>query len=78
MLFSDTFGVVLEDLNLDTDLIEDFDLKSDLEGLARFVHSVNNKYEVDLKLSVIVSELDQQHISTLGDLVTMVEEAQLE
>lgn len=78
VLFSDTFGIDLEDLSLDTDLLEDFDLKSDLEGLARFLHAVNNKYEVDIKLSTIVQDLDEQAVSTLSDLVTIVEEALLE
>lgn len=78
VLFSDNFGIDLEDLSLDTDLLEDFDLKSDLEGLARFLHTVNNKYEVDIKLGTIVQDLDEQAISTLSDLVTIIEEALLE
>jgi hypothetical protein len=78
ILFSDTFGIELEDLSLETDLVEDFDLKSDLEGLARFLHAVNTKYEVDIKLGHIVADLDEQTISTLADLITIIEEAQLE
>lgn len=78
LLFSDTFGIALEDLNFETDLVEDFDLKTDLEGLARFLHTVNSKYEVDLKLGTIIKDLDEQTISTLGDVITIIEEAQLE
>ncbi len=78
VLFSDTFGIDLSDLSLETDLIEDFDLKADLEGLARFLHSVNNKYEVELRLGSIVQDLDEQTISNLADLITIIEEAMLE
>lgn len=77
-LFSNTFGIALEDLSLDTDLVEDFDIKSDLEGLARFVHTANLKFEVDLKMSALVQDLDALELSRIGDIVTMIEEAQLE
>lgn len=77
-LFSDTFGIALEDLSLETDLVEDFDLKADLEGLARFLHSINDRFEVDLKLAILIKDLDDQTVATLADLITLVEEAQLE
>lgn len=78
ILFSDTFGIALEDLNLDTDLVEDFDLKTDLEGLARFLHTVNKQYEIELKLSHIIKDLDEQTLTNLGELITLIEEAQLD
>lgn len=77
-LFSEYFGVDPDELNEGTDLVEDFDVKGDLEGFAKFVQAINRHFEVDLKIQNIVEDIDEENIKTLGDFITLVEEAQLD
>lgn len=78
ILFSDTFGIDPEDLSMTTDIIEDVDIKSDLEALARFVQQVNHTFEAHIRLQEIVDGVEDEDIVCIQDIVNVVEDALLE
>lgn len=75
---SEHFGIPLADLTPETDLVEDIDIKSDLEAMTQFVHSLNDTFEIELRLQNVAKELEDGTLSMLGDIVDLVEDALLE
>lgn len=78
LLLADHFGFDPDTLSLESDLVEDIDLKGDLEGLARFVQTVNTEFDTDIKVPHIIAELNAENLHHVADLVSLVEDAQLE
>lgn len=78
VIFSDTFGIDPQDLAMTTDIVEDVDIKSDLESLARFVQQLNHTFEVHIRLQDIVDGVDDEDIVCVQDLVNVLEDALLE
>ncbi len=77
-LLGEIYGVDPDELTPQSDLQEDIDLKSDVESLAKFVHTLNTTFDIELTTPYISREIMARHISSVQDIVSAVEDALLE
>jgi hypothetical protein len=77
-LLGESYGIAPTELSITSDLIEDLDMKGDLDGLARFVQAVNATFDVQLRVSEIAAGIDLEELVILQDLINLVEDAMLE
>ena len=75
-IIAETYGIDPEDLSLSSHLIEDVDLKGNLDDFVRFVHRVNRRFEIDLQPQDI-SMNEEEGLTTVQDLVYLIEDAML-
>ncbi len=78
ILLGETYGVDPEELSEASDLIEDIDLKSDVESLARFVHRLNDHFDIELTAKSLSKGMEEERITIVQDIVNEVEDALLE
>ncbi len=72
-LISDIYGIESADLSLNSNLVEDVDIKGNLDEFIRFVHRLNHIFEIDLQ----PKDINVEEIETVADLVYLVEDAML-
>lgn len=77
-LIGETYGVDPEELQPGSDLVEDIDLKSDVESLAKFVHSLNEHFDIELTAQSLSRGMEEGRITIVQDVVNEVEDALLE
>lgn len=77
-LLGETYGVDPEELHPGSDLTEDIDLKSDVESLAKFVHSLNTHFDIELTAGSLSKGMIEERITIVQDVVNEVEDALLE
>lgn len=75
-LIAEIYGIDPDDLSPSSHLIEDVDLKGNLDEFVRFVHRLNRLFEIDLQPRDINVE-DDDGVQTVADLVSLVEDAML-
>lgn len=75
-LIGETYGIDPADLAPASHLVEDVDIKGNLDEFIRFVHRLNNTFEIDLQPKDINVE-DEEGVQTVSDLVYLVEDAML-
>jgi acyl carrier protein len=75
-LIADIYGIDPDDLSPSSHLIEDVDIKGNLDEFVRFVHRLNRVFEIDLQPRDINVE-DEDGIQTIADLVSLAEDAML-
>ncbi len=75
-LISEIYGIDPDDLSPNSNLIEDVDIKGNLDEFVRFVHRLNRLFEIDLQPRDINVE-DEDGVQTISDLVFLVEDAML-
>ena len=72
----DTYGVDAHELSLDSRPGEDIELLGNVEEFARFVHRLNEEFELDLKPQEVAEQI-QTPDATLHNLVFLIEDAML-
>ncbi|MCD8484260.1 hypothetical protein LRY65_00090 [Candidatus Woesebacteria bacterium] len=77
-LLGETYGVDPDELTPESDLMEDIDVKSDVESLGKFVHGLNTTFDIELQTPRFSRALVSGDISTVRDIVNTVEDALLE
>jgi len=77
-LLGETYGVDPDELTPESDLIEDIDLKSDVESLAKFVHSLNITFDIEISAQAFSKGIEEERITNVREIVNTVEDALLE
>lgn len=72
----ETYGADAHELSLDSRPGEDIELLGNVEEFARFVHRLNEEFELDLKPQEVAESI-QAPEATLHDLVFLIEDAML-
>lgn len=77
-IIADTYGFDPETLNAKSHLIEDIDLKGNMDEFIRFLQRVNEEFEIELTASdIVISHNPAVGIQTIGELALIVDDAQL-
>ncbi len=79
-LIAETYGFEPEELSAQSSLIEDVDLKGNLDEFGKFVQRLNNEFDIELRLSdfqTAIDDEDEEGLVMVSDIAIMVEDAML-
>lgn len=79
-IIAETYGLEPEELSAQSSLIEDVDLKGNIDEFGRFVQHLNREFDIELRLSdfqTAVDDEDDEGLVTISDIAVMVEDAML-
>jgi acyl carrier protein len=72
-LIADVYGVEIEEISLDSDLVDDIGWSNNPEELAFLLKKINLTFDVHIDKSLILGE----DVQSVGDLCDLVESEQL-
>jgi acyl carrier protein len=79
-IIAETYGLEPEELSAASSLIEDVDLKGNIDEFGRFVQRLNHEFDIEMRLSdfqTAVDDEDDEGLVTISDIAVMVEDAML-
>jgi acyl carrier protein len=78
-IIAETYGLEPEELGAHSSLIEDVDLKGNIDEFGRFVQRLNREFDIEMRLSDFQTAIDDEDegLVTISDIAVMVEDAML-
>lgn len=78
-IIAETYGLEPEELSANSSLIEDVDLKGNIDEYGRFVQRLNREFDIELRLSdlQVAADDEDEGLVTISDIAVMVEDAML-